>query len=194
MLSPALIILFGLIAILSSFNDVGDRYPLFRRFNHRLQSFLPFFGRRLRYRSIAGAAATLRALCESSVPLPEACHRVANPELSGPYSASFARLGEMLDRGDDFKGALRKCGLPDPFVTLAIGGALGGALPNALAAAAEWYQSRAERLDGILLAVLPCVTIPLAGLMVGLVYGSVFWRINQIRELLLDQLRIMHGW
>jgi type II secretory pathway component PulF len=100
-------------------------------------------------------------------------------------------IGVRIERGEALSSALKNSGLPESFVCLTIAGAKGGTLAEAFVAAADWHASRADRLDRIFVAAMPCITIPLAGALVGLVYGSVFWQLTSIHEFQLHQLRFM---
>jgi type II secretory pathway component PulF len=186
LLSPSGFILLGLILVGCSYSPVVNRVA------RRTEAMLPFLGRRLRHRCLALCARTISTLTASNVPFATACRRVDNRDLAGPYASAFRRVAEATERGEALTSALRNSGLPDSFVWLAVAGAAGGTFSQALAVAAEWHESRAERLDRILVAALPCITIPLTGLIVGLMYGSVFWILTAIRETLMRDGGLLH--
>jgi type II secretory pathway component PulF len=151
----------------------------------RFKTGLPVLRTRERHRGLARAARTLGMLLEAGLTLPEACREIAVPELAGPYADAFHGLGQAARRGDPFESALRQSGLPDSFVALAAAGAVGGELPAALYTVADWHAARAERLDHRLAFAVPCITIPLAGLLVGAFQVYVFSGIAALQSQML---------
>ncbi|MCY3020423.1 MAG: type II secretion system F family protein, partial [Planctomycetota bacterium] len=146
-----------------------------------IEGCLPLFRARLRQRSLARCARALGAMFESGMALPQACRHVAVPELAGPCAPAFARLAQATEEGRPLAEALRAARLPESFSALALAGAAGGEMALAMATAAEWHEARARRLDRIMATLLPCLTIPTTGLLVGCVYGGVFAAINAMR-------------
>jgi type II secretory pathway component PulF len=155
--------------------------PLWQRF----KACLPVLRTRERHRGLARAARTLGMLLEAGLTLPDACREIAAPELAGPYADAFHELGQAALRGEPFESALRQSGLPDSFVVLAAAGAVGGELPAALHTVADWHAAKAERLDHRLAFAVPCITIPLAGLLVGAFQVCVFSGIAAIQRQML---------
>ena len=149
----------------------------------RFKAGLPVLRTRERHRGLARAARTLGMLLEAGLTLPEACREVAVPELAGPYAGAFHELGQAALRGATFESALRQSRLPESFLVLAAAGAVGGELPAALFAVAEWHTAKAERLDQRLAFAVPCITIPLAGLVVGVFFLHVFTGIGTVVNL-----------
>lgn len=149
-----------------------------------LQDCLPLLRTRLRLRCLARSASTLGAMLECGVPLHQACREVAVPELAGPFARRFAAFARGIEQGQPLSAALRGSRLPESFTALAEAGAAGGQLPLALATAAEWHAARAQRFDRVFAVALPCLTIPLTGLLVGSLYGGLFAAMRVMHEAL----------
>ncbi len=183
--------LIGVILIIISYKRSltrGSNLSVFARIVARL----PIFGNRLRHRCLARSCHALAAMTRSNVPMGEALRLVSHSGFSGPYGLSFRKLATDLEGGMPISTALQSAFLPDTLKTLMRSGAAGGALADAFAVAAEWHDSRAARLDHILVAAIPCLAIPITGLLVGGVYGWLFWFLTLIRETVMRHAGIWH--
>ena len=167
-------------------------FAINRRIAARIHAALPFFGARLKARCLARCAHALSVMVESDMPLHTACRHAADPALSGPFAQAFEKIAQALERGEAAPAAFKSFGLPDTWAALIAPGVAGCALPQAFDTLAEIHESRARRLENIFVAALPLVTIPLTGVAVAVVYGSVFQLIQGVRDNIINSLRIMH--
>ena len=139
---------------------------------HWVQRFLPLLGARMRHRALARAARVLEGMASAGLTLPEMCRAVAVPALAGDYAGSFAVLADKTEAGEALPDALRRTRLPPSFAWFAEAGAAGD-FACAMRTAAEYHDARAQRLDRVLAALMPCVALSLGGLLVGSVYITV---------------------
>jgi type II secretory pathway component PulF len=174
-------IVMGLVLILFSYEKILISGKMFL-FINRILYRLPIIGRRRHHRDLSRICHALDAMTNSKVPLWTAFRLVAQDELSGIYAPSLRLVADNLEKGVPMYEAIKTSDLPDSVTCLLISGAKGGVLADALAAAAEWHDSRALKLDRILLAMVPCVLIPMAGCIIGFVFGSLFWVLMEMRE------------
>ena len=148
-----------------------------------LEDSLPVFRTRLREGSLARSARALACMTAGGVDFPRAAREVAHPAVSGPYAAAFEKLSRSAESGVPVSDALRVAHFPDSFTALACAGASSGDFPAAMRLAAEWHGARARHADQVLVALLPCVTIPLTGLFVAAFYMPVFIQWATVVEL-----------
>ena len=158
----------------------------------QLFSRLPVVGARYRHRCLARSCHALSAMAASGVPLWTALRLVGERDLSGPYATAFRTLADELEKGAPLHAALSNSALPPSVTCLLAAGASGGALPEGFAAAADWHDTRAWKLDNLTCALVPCIAVPLCGVVVGLVYGSVFMMITEIREVVMTHAGLVH--
>ena len=151
-------------------------------FVRKLVYAMPVLGQRRRHRELALICEAMSAMVRSDVPLWTAFRLVGTDEVAGMYAPMLRQLADRLENGATIQEALRGSNLPESVTCLLIAGAAGGTLAEAFSAAAEWHDSRALKLDHALSTIIPCIMIPLAGLIVGVAYGSVFWVLMEIRE------------
>ena len=172
---------------LGSFLIVFSYEGLFRSgrlFNcvQRILYALPVLGLRRQHRDLSRMCHAMSSMVQSDVALWAAFRLVGKDEIAGMYAPTLRQLADRLEKGATFQEALRSSNLPESVTCLLIAGAAGGTLAEAFSAAAEWHDSRALKLDHALSTIIPCIMIPLAGLIVGVAYGSVFWVLMEIRE------------
>jgi type II secretory pathway component PulF len=130
----------------------------------------------------------MAAMLKGGAPFHQACQLVGTPAMAGPFAKAFRMVGRTVEMGRPINEAMHTADLPPSFRTLVQVGAAGGELESALATAAEWHEARAERLDHELGILLTCISLPLVGLMIGLLGCALFAAWGAGRDHLVRQI------